>query len=384
VHEAHASRIEQADATAGGRDEGGHRPADPVEHRGDVEPGRDELAGAVERGQLLRPAAALVHEPPLLDRRGQRAREIGDDLDVGLVEGGALRGGERDGAEHAAAADQRHQQRRAVALGGELPAARFGHGVGGHVVDAHRRRPGRDRRDEGVFQRQPRVARRHTAHRPGEDVDHAEGATLGVEQRHRHGFVPHQPRQSLGEAPEDVVERVTGHQQAGDLVEDGDPQRALLQAPHLFDGGAELATERAGQRHAGAAAGHECQLADGAARRAEPCPARAHPLRYRPAAAGVAQQGARPPGAGRHGHALAARGPIGQGTGLGAGETHEPPQRERERLLDRGRAAEPGEQIGKHAADLHGCRTLPGRLPVCSPSLMTKRPFTSTCSMPTG
>ena len=81
-----ARRVQQPDPAPGRADQRGHRAADAIEHGGDVQAGGDELAGREERGQLLGAAAALVEQAALLDGRGQRARQLGGDLDVRVVE----------------------------------------------------------------------------------------------------------------------------------------------------------------------------------------------------------------------------------------------------------------------------------------------------------
>src|SRR5438552_18443177 len=74
-----------------------------------------------------------------------------------------------------------------------------------------------------------------------------------------------------------------------------------------------------------------------------------------------------------------------QRTCRGAGPLHEAVQGLGEPLLHRGGARQRRQQIREGAPDRHGgVRSLPGRLPVCSASLMTMRPFTMTCSIPTG
>jgi hypothetical protein len=67
-----------------------------------VEAGGDRPACLEERVSFSRPPAALLGEAPPLDPEGQRARELGDHLEVAIPQRAGPGGGERDGAEHGA------------------------------------------------------------------------------------------------------------------------------------------------------------------------------------------------------------------------------------------------------------------------------------------
>ena len=98
----------------------------------------------------------------------------------------------------------------------------------------------------------------------------------------------------------------------------------------------------------------------------------------------IAQHGERTSRTQRGGQGCATRRTeLEQATGR-AGQCHDAPQRLGERVLDRFGAGQWGEHSLRGGARHGGVRTRPGRLPVCSPCLMTKRPFTITCSMPSG
>src|SRR5205823_14852711 len=99
--ETRALAVEEADPAARAPDERGDRAADAVEHRRQVEAGGDELARRVERRQLVRPPAPFLVQPALLDRRGEWARQLGQDFGVGRVEGAGASRGERHRTEDA-------------------------------------------------------------------------------------------------------------------------------------------------------------------------------------------------------------------------------------------------------------------------------------------
>jgi hypothetical protein len=210
-----------------------------------------------------------------------------------------------------------------------------------------------------------------------------------------------EPRDTIHEGKQDVVERVARHEQARDLVHHADAQCAPVQTPHVIDGGAQLARKARRQRRAreGTGAPEQRELAHRlsrlAERRAEQRggaaseghrrrPDRRRGLLHERAQRCVVGRRQPPPGGGHH-DGGGTRRPEDEDAGAGSGQTHEPREGARQPLLDGARSAERREEIGKHAADLHcGVRTFPGRLPVCSPLLITKRPLTMTCSMPSG
>ena len=250
MHQPGARRVQQPDPTPGRADQRGHRAADAVEHGGDVEAGGDELAGREQRGQLLGAAAALVEQAALLDGRGQRTRQLGGDLDVGVVEGATLPRGQRDGAEDAVAVDQRHQECGAIPALGEQAPAHLGHRGGADVVHPDRLGAGDELGQERVVQRHADIPGRHTRRRSAQDVEHLELAALAVEQRHRQCVEADQAGEPVGKPAEHVVQRIAGDEQPGNLVEDGHAQGPLLQPPHGLDGRSQLAAELRRDREA--------------------------------------------------------------------------------------------------------------------------------------
>ena len=187
-----------------------------------------------------RPAATLVGEAPPLDAQGERARDLGDHLEVGVAQSAGTRGGERDGAEHGAGR-QRHQRQRPVAAVGEHAPARLRRIVVLEIVDAYGSAGGHHALQQGSLEGCPGPGGRRSPKRAGRQVEALEGAALGVEQRHADRVEPHQPRDAIGERGEHLLERVRRRQQGHEPVDDlGAPCQPLEIAPAV-DGRAQLA-----------------------------------------------------------------------------------------------------------------------------------------------
>src|SRR5947199_99352 len=157
-------------------------------------------------------------------------------------------------------------------------------------------------------------------------------------------------------------------------------RRGALQAPYLFDRRAQLTPEARWQRRAlqRSCAAEQDQSADGPSGRAE---RDLENVSRRRAGQQVARQVSGSRGGGdRRG---VRRVEDQRATG-GPGQRDEPPERTREPFLEQGAGGQRGQQGRERARRHGGVRTFPGRLPVCSPCLTTKRPFTTTCSMPSG
>ena len=114
VDEVPAVLVQEPDAAAGAPDQRGDRAADGFQHRRRLQSLGDQAARPVQRRQLLVTSPSLFEEPALLDRGGQGPRELEEALDVALVEGPRLPRRHRDGAEHAPARRERHEDGRAV------------------------------------------------------------------------------------------------------------------------------------------------------------------------------------------------------------------------------------------------------------------------------
>ena len=104
--------VEQPDPAAGAAHEARDRPADGLEHGAEIEAGGDELARAVERGQLLGAAPDLGVEARSLDGGGEQVGDLHQDLDVGIGEGEGRLMRDIKGADQLALRDQRRQDRR--------------------------------------------------------------------------------------------------------------------------------------------------------------------------------------------------------------------------------------------------------------------------------
>ena len=300
---------------------------------------------------------------------------------------------------------QGHQQRRPVPAGREHAPARVGHRVALDIVHPHGARGPDDLGDERPRQRHPPVAPEGERQAARRHVHDLELAPLGVEQGDGDRVERDEPGRALGERAEDLVERVARGEQLRELVEDRRAERPPVNVPDEIDRGAELLREARGEclgreppepaeqeerprRTARGAERGRQERRGAAARRArwpdarEPHPA---PTRGGRGDEPLAELGGKPPPALDDDDRRAARRAEGERTGVRARQAHQARERLGQRLRDRVRGRERRQEIGKDPPDLHGgVRSLPGRLPVCWPSLTTKRPLTTTCSIPTG
>ena len=365
----------------------------------DIQARRDRPARLEERAGLARAPDAPFGEARPLDRQRQGARELGDHIEVGVVESSGAQSRERDRAEHGAARCQGDERHRPGAAGGQHAVARLGHRVALEVVDPHPGAGGHDAREQRPLQRHPRTARRGRRKPARRQVDELELAAHGVEQRHADRVEPHELRRALGERGEYLVERMARREQPRDPIQHGGaPRQPVTRAPAL-DGRPELARQarRQRRRRQASAPTEQDQFADGPARHAErrsqkrrrPAPGRArrHDPRN-PRAARRCRGNRRQPAPETHGRAsgtgrdddglLVAR-PDCDRAGRGAGQVHQAAQGLGEPLRHGRGDGDRRRQVVERSPPLHaGVRSRPGRLPVCSPCLMTKRPLTST------
>ena len=79
-------------------------------------------------------------------------------------------------------------------------------------------------------------------------VEHPELAALAIEQGHPERVEADQPADRLRDLLVDALERERRRGEGGHLVDDLEPDRALVQAPDVLEGVAELAREARRQR----------------------------------------------------------------------------------------------------------------------------------------
>ena len=235
-----------------------------------------------------------------------------------------------------------------------------------------------------------------------DDVDDLELLPLFVQERHGDRVERHELRHAPRERTEHVVERVGRSQEPRDLVHHGRAERPPVEVPDAAERLPELSRDARRQRARRERPPQEQERADAPSRRPERRPQRDRAT-ARPAGRRDARElgpGDRRPHRGpqpraelrgqapdtrRHDDRRLARRRENQRARRRARLLHEPVQHAGEALLDRGGGREWAQEIGDPARCLHaGVRSLPGRLPVCAPSLITMLPFTMTCSMPTG
>ena len=165
------------------------------------------------------------------------------DLHVGVREGARLAVGDVERADHLALREQRRQDRRPEAAPRQQLAAHRRDGrVGGGVVHPSRRPLARHPRGEGPGRRHAEIedlgqrgARGH--------VEDPELPALAIEERHAEGVEADEPRDRLRGLAVDAIERQGGRGERHHLVDDLETDGALVQAPDVLEGVAELARE---------------------------------------------------------------------------------------------------------------------------------------------
>ncbi len=373
LHDVRPLVVEERNPAPAGPDQRRDREADPIEDRRYVEARGDELTGRVQRRQLVGPAPALFGETPLFDPEGQGAPEVGDRLDVRLGERAGPVRGEHDRAENLTAAHQRHEHDRAEGARGENPAAHLGHLLALDVVDPDRRAVGHDARQQGALERHPPLARPRRRRSARRHVDELELTPLGVELRHGEQVEPDELRRALGEGGEQVVDRVSRREHAGDLGDRRLTTHPLLALAELFQRRAQLLRQLRGQRRRleDADATDEHQLADAAARGAERRPEQRRPAARRRARRNDAREpragrgrrrdgrqplpqcGRRALGAGRDDDRLLASRPERDRAGRRAGQLHSAAQSRGEAVGHRGRREDRRHQTTERSLVLH-------------------------------
>ena len=236
-------RIERRDATGVDAEHAAHFLQDHPDRPADVEARGDRPARREKRACLARPPNALVGEAPLLDPQGHGARELGDHIEVHVVDGSMTCGRERDRPQHRAAGCQGDERHRTVAERGKHAEARLGRRVALEVVDPHPGAGGHDAREQRPLERHPRPAWRVRRKSRRRQVDDLELTALGVEQQHVDRVEPHELGRALGERGEHLVERVARREQPRDPVKHGRAQGQPLTIVPTVDGRPELMRE---------------------------------------------------------------------------------------------------------------------------------------------
>ena len=169
-----------------------------------VEPRRDELAGAIESGELLRALHDLRVQPHVPDGGGQRARHLHQHLHVRLREGAQLVVNGIEGADHVALGEEGNHDRGADAPPRhDLPAHGRNGGIRQVVHSSGRpalRHPGRERVGRGEAQVAPLGQPGAGGH-----VEDAHLVALAVEQGDAQRVEAHEPAHRLGYRVVDVL-----------------------------------------------------------------------------------------------------------------------------------------------------------------------------------
>ena len=206
VHDRGALGIEEPDAAPRAADEAGHRAADRLQQRPQVEPRADELAGAVERGQLLGALGDLRVEPRALDGGGERPRHLRQDSTSPSVKAWGWR------CPTASVPSTSPWERSGSQDGGATPdVERISAGSRAEPRDRRRRRPARPRgawppSGEGATQRDAALARA-VGHRAPDTSNTRSCAALAVDQRERRSRRRDQAADRLRRRPKDLVQR---------------------------------------------------------------------------------------------------------------------------------------------------------------------------------
>ena len=366
-------RIDGRDAAGVDAEDGARLLQDDADRAADIEARGHGAARFQKRLRLARPAPALVGEAPALDRRGQRARDLRDRLEVGVVERGGARRRERDRAEHGAPGRQWDERHRAIAAGGEGGATPGRPWVAPEVVDAHGHAVGDDASEQRAVQGQARVAPRDRRRGATQDVDDLELRALGVEQRDPDGVEGHQLRGAVDERREHFIERVARRQARDQPAQHGRAERATLEAPDPVDGLPELSRHGPRQRDRSRPARptEEHQFTDAAPWRAErhpeqrrgpsARPTRRHDANTPPAARRRGGKRHQPPperrgrasGATGHDNGRLAPRAEGQRAGRRAAQAHHAPERLGEPLLHGRGGGDRRQEVGSHSPEPH-------------------------------
>ena len=208
-----------------------------------VEPRRDELAGAIEGGELLRPLHDLRVQPRVLDRGGQRARHLHQHLHVGVGEGARLVVDGIEGADHVALGEERAPRSRS---GSPAATGSPGSRPGGRDPTG-RPRVGASARSATHAASVSAGARRRST--PSGSPARAAMSRTRISSRSRSNSVDARARRSaraahrLGDRVVDVLGGDGARAEGGDLVDHLEAKRSLVQPPDLLHGPAELARE---------------------------------------------------------------------------------------------------------------------------------------------